>query len=320
MVGHSVQLFIFRKWSQCSEFSRLTLARAIQEFCFIAIAVLCPKTQTILSHLSAVHGQALTRSTHRHCLLRFQQSPKRNISLKCGCSLICLRGNSMDRNPEQQTSTCEILLFRRIVSSIWADLWGLCVFWSWMFEMSKVDLRDSYQELLTNGLKFSQKQRKEKPQVMPPSPKSRSLTTVPPRLAPTPRTPTTFSESATSSQPSTTLSFTWLISLAVKPTPVSPVVWRLKLIEKNPPLTPLCSPPSTSAENFRLLASTRFTSSSVVRVVLWPRPPAPVPSLLLELLPEMVSRSAELRMLPQPPLIQPEERTVVVEEDSEPSS
>jgi len=51
--------------------------------------------------------------------------------------------------------------------------------------------------------------------------------------------------------------------------------------------------------------------------VLCPRHPDLVPSLLSELLPEMVSRSAELRMLPPHPPTQPDARTAAADADSE---
>ena len=162
---------------------------------------------------------------------------------------------------------------------------------------------------------FSPKQRKEKQPVTQPFKNPKVPTTAHPKLAQTPRTPKTFSEFATSSQPSTTPSSTLLISQAVKPTPVSLEVWKSRPTEKSHLPTLLCLPPSTSAENSRLLASTLFTSSLEDKVVLWPRLQDLVPSLLLEPSLEMDSRLAESRMSPQHQLTQPEERTVAVVED-----
>jgi len=167
---------------------------------------------------------------------------------------------------------------------------------------------------------FSPKQRKEKQPVTQPFKNPKVPTTAHPRLAQTPRTPKTFSEFATSSQPSTTPSSTLLISQAVKPTPVLLEVWKSRPTEKSHLPTLLCLPPSTSAENSRLLASTLFTSSLEDKVVLWPRLQDLVLSLLLEPSLEMDSRSAELRMSPQHQLTQPEERTVAEVEDSESTS
>merc|ERR1712195_40550 len=64
--------------------------------------------------------------------------------------------------------------------------------------------------------------------------------------------------------------------------------------EESSPYAP-CSPPSMCARSSKFLVSTPSTSKSVDKVVLWPRPPDPVPSLPSVLLPVMASRLAVSR-------------------------
>jgi len=74
--------------------------------------------------------------------------------------------------------------------------------------------------------------------------------------------------------------FTSPIWPVVKPSPVSPEVWRSRPIVMRPPLTPPCWLPRMLPSSARRSVSPPFTSSSVPPVVTAPRPPAPVPSLL----------------------------------------
>merc|ERR1712086_581158 len=136
-------------------------------------------------------------------------------------------------------------------------------------------------------------------------------------LKPVPLLKSTTSVLFISSPLSTTLSFTSPISPVEKPTAESPVERRLRLIEKNPPLTLQCLLLKMFANFLRMLESTPSISNLEEEVDPTPRPQDQVPNPLSELLPEMDLRSVELKMLPQSQPIPPEEEVVEEVEDSE---
>merc|ERR1712070_740513 len=88
-------------------------------------------------------------------------------------------------------------------------------------------------------------------------------------------------------------------------------------IEKSHLHTLQCLPLRMFANSLRMSESTPSTSSSEEEVEPTPKPQDQVPNPLSELLPEMVSRLVESKMLPQSQPIPPEDPVVEEVEDSE---
>ena len=133
MVGHPVQ-FIFTLWATIVK-NKFGLLWSISNHFWTWSPPSVPKCNRLCPILSAVHGQARTRSTHRHCLLRLPISTELDNSFQNGRSLICFRGNSTSRNPEWRfwrISSYRFLLIGRYYEQ---TLWWLVVFWSWVHEM-----------------------------------------------------------------------------------------------------------------------------------------------------------------------------------------
>ena len=116
MVGHPVQ-FIFTLWATIVK-NKFGLLWSISNHFWTWSPPSVPKCNRLCPILSAVHGQARTRSTHRHCLLRLPISTELDNSFQKGRSLICYEETRQAETRSDESGEYLVINFYWLVATM----------------------------------------------------------------------------------------------------------------------------------------------------------------------------------------------------------